>query len=333
MPELAPELWILLPLSIAAGIDLYLTLLVIGAAPTMPWWDHPLPGALGDLDAPTILIVVGIVYILEFAAERRPASALVWNALHALIRPVSGALLAALLLHGQSPGLILGGSLAAGAMASLAHAVRSGGAIVRWLDPAPDPHVLLVSMLEDTIVLGLVVASLDAPPVALAAALALVVLAGPRASADARAFIFAIRFAANRVFQTFRQRSWRRAEQLPPWVRTALADDIMAPGGGLRGTRAAVLRMPGLARFTTGWVVVRGDDPAFVYGRGDRRVELGRLRGVEVKEQDFFRSLDLRDPENRPVRILFFVNGPGPAALEAEFGLDAAGASTHHASP
>ena len=296
----------------------------------MPWWDHPLPGALGDLDAPAIVIVVGAVYILEFAAERRPTSALVWNAVHAVIRPVSGALLSALLLHGQSSAVILGGSLAAGVTASLAHAVRSGGAIVRWLDPAPDPPVLLVSMFEDTIVLGLAVASLDAPGLALTAALGLVALASFRASTDARAFLFAIRFAASRTFQAFRQRSWRSAERIPAWVRAALADDVMAPGGGFRGARAAVLRMPGLSRFTTGWVVVRGDDPAFVYARGKRPVELGGLRGVEVREQDFFRSLDLRDEQDRPVRIFFFVNGPGPAALEAEFGSDARRAAALH---
>ena len=178
--------------------------------------------------------------------------------------------------------------------------------------------------------LGLAVASLDAPRWALAAALALVVLATPRAAADARAFLFAIRFAASRTFQSFRQRSWRSAERIPSWVRAALADDVMAPGGGFRGARAAVLRMPGLSRFTTGWVVVRGDDPAFVHGRRKRPVELGGLRGVEVREQDFFRSLELRDEQDRPVRIFFFVNGPGPAALEAEFGLEVSGTAVLH---
>ncbi|MEX2465615.1 MAG: DUF4126 domain-containing protein [Gemmatimonadota bacterium] len=331
MPELAPELWILLPLAIAAGIDLYLTLLVLGAAPTLPWWDHPLPGALGDLDAPAILIVVGVVYLLEFTAERQPASALVWNAVHALIRPVSGALLAALLLHGQTPAVLLAGSLAGGFVASLAHAVRSGGAIVRWLDPSPDPHVLLVSMFEDTLVLGLTVASLDAPPVALGAALVLVLLAAPRAAVETRAFVFAIRFAASRVFQSFRERSWRRAERLPKWVRDALADDVMAPGGGLRGAPAAVLRMPGLPRFTTGWVVVRGDDPAFVYGRGGRQVELGALRAVEVRDEGFFRTLELRGENDHAVRIFFFVNGPSAAAIEAEFGVETSDASGHRA--
>jgi hypothetical protein len=34
---LAPEILVLLPLAIAAGIDLYLTLLFLGAIPTTTW--------------------------------------------------------------------------------------------------------------------------------------------------------------------------------------------------------------------------------------------------------------------------------------------------------
>lgn len=323
MPELAPELWILLPLVIAAGIDLYLTLLVLGAAPTLPWWDHPLPGALGDLDATSIVVVIGLTYALEFLAERRPASALVWNAVHALIRPVSGALLAALLLHGQSLSVVVPGALLGGLLTSLSHAVRSGSALLRWLDPAPGPHPLLVSLLEDATVVALVVLSLDQPHVALGAGVALLVIGTPFAPTRIRAFVFATRLASARAFQSFRQRVWTPTDRLPAWVRRSLEDDLMAPGGGLRGARAGILRMPGLARFATGWVVVRGDEPAFVFGprgRTGRAVELGTLTLGEVVEEEFYRRVDLRDEDGRPLRMFFFVNGPSAAALAAEFG-------------
>lgn len=316
----------LVPLALAAGIDLYLTLLVLGAAPTLPWWEHPLPGALGDLDHPVILVVVGGVYILELLAERRPASAVVWNAVHALIRPVSGALLASLLLHGQPVAVLVSGSLAVGALTALAHAVRSGGPILRWLDPSPAPSPRLVSALEDVLVLGLVVAVLDAPRLAFGAGLALIVLATPGAGTEVRAFVFAVRLTAARVLQTIRGRSWTAPDRLPAWVRSSLEDDVMAPGGGLRGARAAVVRMPELRRFVTGWVVVRGDDPAFVHRRRGgvgRRVELSALRGCDVTEHDFFRRLDLQNEDEQVVSILFFVNGPSKASLAAEFGLRA----------
>ena len=63
MLPIAPEILILPPLAIAAGIDLYLTLLLIVAAPTLGLWPE-LPGALGDLDSPSVLITVGVFYLL-----------------------------------------------------------------------------------------------------------------------------------------------------------------------------------------------------------------------------------------------------------------------------
>jgi hypothetical protein len=79
--------------------------------------------------------MVGAFYILDFAVECFSPSALVWNALHAIIRPISGALLALLLLDDQSLPIVVLGSLAGGLLTSVTHGVRSGGAVV-LVDPA-----------------------------------------------------------------------------------------------------------------------------------------------------------------------------------------------------
>src|SRR5690606_14938413 len=105
-------------------------------------------------------------------------------------------------------------------------------------------------------------------------------------------------------------------------VRAELTADVMAPGGGLRGSPAAVLRGPGLPLFATGWIVIRGDSPVFVHGRylgGARAAELGGLEALAVVEHAFFRALDLRERRGRPVRIFFFVDGPSPEGFAAEF--------------
>lgn len=322
MDGLPPELIILIPLAVAAGIDLYLTLLFLGAvAPMTSWRVGPLPGALGDLDSPEVLIVVGMFYLLEFAAERYAPSRLVWNAFHAIIRPVAGALLALLLLDGEPVLLALGGAIVAGGLASFAHAVRSGGAIVRWLGSATAPHVLIVSMLEDVIVVGLIALSLDFPLAALATSVVIVggaALVGP---SHARAFAFAVRLAIARVAQTLTQRRWLGPEELPPWVRDSLEGDEMAPGGALRGSPAAAHRLPGAPRFTTGWVVVRGGSPLFVYRKGQETpsVDLGPLAAERVVETSFFRRVDLKTSSGTPVCVFFGVNGPSEASLRAEF--------------
>ena len=129
MLPIAPEILVLTTLAVAAGVDLYLTLLLIGAAPTLGLWPLPLPGALGDLDSPSVLVTVWTFYLLEFAAERFPPAALAWSAFYAIIRPVSGALLAFLVLDGQPLILILIGAVVSAALASDAHGTRSWASV------------------------------------------------------------------------------------------------------------------------------------------------------------------------------------------------------------
>lgn len=309
------------PLAIAAGIDLYLTLLLLGAVPTIGLWDQPLPGALGDLEPPSVLIVVGVFYLMEFTAERNAPTALVWNAFHAIIRPVSGMLLAFLLLDGQALGVVIAGALLAGLLASLAHAVRSGGAVIRWLSAARSPHVLLVSVLEDAIVVGLIALVLDLPLWALAAALGLVVALAPRLPSDVRAFVFAVRLVVGRIFHGLTRRRWLGPDELPDWVRDTLEDDdVLAPGGALRGSPVGAHRVPGSPRFVTGWLLVRGGSPVLVFRRRGSvvRVALGFPPG-EVLELGFFRRVDLRTGVTSIGCLFFNLNGPSTASLGAEF--------------
>jgi hypothetical protein len=320
-PLLPPELLVLPPLALAAGVDLYLTLLFIGAAPTTGLWEQPLPGALGDLDSPGVLIMVGIFYVFEFVAERFPPAALAWNAFHAVIRPVSGALLALLILDGQPFWLIAFGALVGGALASLAHAVRSGAAVLRWLGTGPAPSVLLVSLAEDVIVLGIVALTLDAPVWAAIVAGGLLLLITPAAPSLVRAFAYTIRLALGLLFRHVRWRGWHGNDYLPAWVDEALLhDEELTPGGTVRGTPVGAWRLPGAPRFAVGWVVVRGTTAIFLYKRGQRtsRVNLRRLRTERIEERVLFRRVDLRS-EGIAAFILFGPRGPAMESLRAEF--------------
>jgi hypothetical protein len=321
MSTIPPELLFLAPLSVAAGIDLYLTLLFIGASPTIGLWP-PLPGALGDLDSPGVLLMVGAMYVLEFAAERHAPTALVWNAFHAIIRPLSGALLALLLLDGQPIVIVVSGALLAALLSSIVHGVRSGGAVIRWLGAVATPSVLLVSLLEDALVVGLVALTLDLPGWATAGALLLALAFLPSAPSDLRAFTFAIRLAVARVFQPLTQRRWLWPDELPARVRASLDDDdALAPGGALRGSPVGAYRLPGVPRFVTGWLLIRGGSPLLVRRRlgSLQRVALGALDARAVVERGFFLEVDLRVNEGGSSCVFFSLNGPSVASLEAEF--------------
>lgn len=321
MAELPTELLILLPLALAAGVDLYLTLLVLGAAPTTPWWSGPLPGALADLDSLGVLIMVGSFYLLEFIAERTPPVALAWNTFHAVIRPVAGILLGLLLLDGQPTAVHVGGALLAGGVASLAHAARSGRAIMRWLDSASARQGLLVSLFEDALVLGTITLALDRPLWALYGSLAALLLVSLGAASDVRAFFFAVRLAIDVLFESLGQHRWRGSEELPAWVREALEGDILAPGGGLRGSPVGAHGLPGAPRFATGWIVIRGGSPVFVFRWRSAlgRIDLGSLRADDVVEASLFRRVKLQTAAGTASYIFFGLSGPSREALRAEF--------------
>lgn len=319
LQAIPPEFLVLPPLALAAGVDLYLTLLFLGAAPSTGWWGS-LPGALGDLHSTGVLVMVGSFYLMELAAEGWPSAALIWNAFHAIIRPVAGALLALLLLDGQPLTVAVPGAVVAGLMASVAHAARTGGGVLFWLDSAKHPNRVLVALLEDVAVLGLVVLLLDQPLWGLAAAGVIVSASLRVAGSQVRAFAFAIRLVWARAWHTLGQPRWGDPESFPRWVRDALAGDVMAPGGGLRGCPAGGHRLPGAPRFATGWVVVRGDTPLFVYPRrgGLGSVDLGTLHADDVSESAFFRRVAL-SAGGGPANLYVGLDGPGIESLRAEF--------------
>ena len=319
LQTMPPELFLLPPLALAAGVDLYLTLLVLGAAPALGLWEA-MPGALGDLDSLGVLLMVGTFYVLELLAEGWPSAALFWNAFHAIIRPLAGVLLALLLLDGQPLEIALPGALVAGALASAAHAARTGGGVLMWLDPSRHPSRILIALLEDVSVMGMIVLILDHPRVALGLAFAVVLLSLRLAGSQVRAFGFAVRLVWARAWRQLGQPRWDDPEQFPRWVRHALEGDIMAPGGGLRGSPAGAHRLPGAPRFADGWVVVRGDTPLFVWPRrrGAGRVDLGTLRATGVSESAFFRRVELLG-SGGPAGLYFGLDGPVPGSLRAEF--------------
>src|SRR5512145_855688 len=80
-----------LGLGLGAGVNAYATLLVFGL---MSRWK---PG-LFDRDlseffsSTPVLITVGVLYVIEFLADKIPAVDHVWDAVHTFVRPVAGAL-------------------------------------------------------------------------------------------------------------------------------------------------------------------------------------------------------------------------------------------------
>jgi len=318
-----PTAFLFLPaLSLAAGLDLYLTLLLLGLSPHTGLWDQPLPGALDDLDSLGVHLVAGGFYVMELLAERRASTAMVWNAFHAVIRPLAGALLALLLLDGEPTLVVAGGAALAALLASLVHSVRTGGRLLLWLRSAHSPGQGLLSAAEDALVVALVLASLDFPGTVAMAALVLMVSAVVRAPSDVRAFRFSVGLAARRAFSPLGTPRWITAEGLPPWVRDGVrAQTDIWPAAGVRGLPAGAVGLAEAPRFVTGWLVSHGGRPAFYYRRrGEgRRVDLEGLATSRVVEHSLFRRLDLGGVDSGAGSLCMSKHGPETETLEAEF--------------
>ncbi len=156
--------------SFAAGINLYATVAILGLAKRYGWVQLPEQFAVFDSDL--VIGVALVLYVVEFIADKIPWVDSLWDAVHTVIRPVGGALIAVGTLGEASPAMeglvaLLGGTLAAGT-----HLTKAGTRAVANTSPEPVSNWIL-SFSEDVFVIGLAALALKYP-----AAAAIVVLIG-----------------------------------------------------------------------------------------------------------------------------------------------------------
>jgi hypothetical protein len=114
--DLLPTLGRTLGFSLAAGVNLYATVAMLGLATRLDWVD--LPPQFRVFDNPWIIGAALVLYAVEFVADKVPWVDTIWDTAHTLVRPLGGALIAVSTLGEASPwvqGLaaVLGGTRAA----------------------------------------------------------------------------------------------------------------------------------------------------------------------------------------------------------------------------
>jgi hypothetical protein len=155
--------------SFAAGINLYLTVAILGLVQRFQW--VALPEQFRVFDNDYVIGAALVLYVIEFVADKVPWLDSLWDAIHTLIRPVGGALIGVAALGEATPtveGLValLGGTLAAGT-----HFTKAGTRAVANTSPEPFSNWAL-SLAEDAFVVGLSTLALKYP---LAAAVVVIV--------------------------------------------------------------------------------------------------------------------------------------------------------------
>src|SRR5438128_3822454 len=143
-----------LGLAALAGINLYLTVFATGLAIHFHWITlAPAYQSLDVLGNPVIVIIAGILYFLEFFADKVPWIDSAWDAVHTIIRPIGGALLAIQVLGHPSPTFSVIVALLAGGTSLITHTAKSTTRLTTNASPEPFSNIAL-SVGEDVAVFG-----------------------------------------------------------------------------------------------------------------------------------------------------------------------------------
>ncbi len=146
----------------ASGINLYAAILVLGLLGAGGYTE--LPPSLTVLQDPLVLMSAGVMYFVEFFADKIPGVDSGWDAIHTFIRIPAGAMLAVGAVQGleinqaaELTAALLGGSLAA-----TSHLTKASTRLV--INTSPEPMTnWTASIIEDMAVIGGLWASLTYP--------------------------------------------------------------------------------------------------------------------------------------------------------------------------
>ena len=154
--EILQLLGVAVGLASLAGLNLYLTVFLTGLAVRFDWINlAPEYERLEVLADPLILAVSGVLFAMEFLADKFPWVDSAWDAVHTAIRPVGAALLAIMVLGDSNPVFNVVVGLLAAWLGFTTHALKSTVRLQANASPEPVSNIALSVAEDATVVLGL----------------------------------------------------------------------------------------------------------------------------------------------------------------------------------
>ncbi|MFF3018625.1 DUF4126 domain-containing protein [Streptomyces sp. NPDC057939] len=192
----------------ASGINAYAVILLLGIFGATGLSDD-VPAAL---QRPDVLIAAAVLFLCEAVADKIPYVDSLWDSVHTVIRPLSGAVVGAL-LAGQSGSL---SDLAAGAVggstALASHFVKAGTRMA--INTSPEPVSNIVMSTAEDLGVGAIVTFAMFNPQAAAIIAAVLLVAG----------LAMVLYLWTRIRRFLRRRAQRREEK-------RLGAEVRAAGG------------------------------------------------------------------------------------------------------
>lgn len=131
-----------------SGINLYAAVVTLGLLQRFNMVQ--LPGHLSFLSEWWIIILAGVMYVVQFVADKIPAVDSVWDAIHTFIRIPAGAILAASAFANFDPGVRFAALLVGGGVALSSHGMKAATRVAVNTSPEPFSNILL-SLAEDAV--------------------------------------------------------------------------------------------------------------------------------------------------------------------------------------
>ena len=153
----------------ASGINPYLLVLMMGLLGRFAEWDVP-----AGLERVDVLIIFALLAVVDTIADKVMLVDSAWDAVNTVIRPVAGAVVAALIASPTTDIPTVALAAAGGTIALVTHLAKATTRIAVNTSPEPASNVA-VSVVEDVAVAGVIVVAVINPWVAAGLALILLV--------------------------------------------------------------------------------------------------------------------------------------------------------------
>ncbi len=143
---------LVIAVSFAAGLNVYATVLTLGLLAHAHWVE--LPQGLDILSQWWVIGTSGVLFAVEFIADKIPGFDMLWNAMHTIIRIPIAALIAYGATSHLSPGMQILATAAGATIALAAHGSKT--AVRAVVTPSPEPiSNIALSTAEDGVAIGL----------------------------------------------------------------------------------------------------------------------------------------------------------------------------------
>jgi uncharacterized protein DUF4126 len=144
----------------ASGINLYAAIFMLGLMGTTG--NVTLPAEMEVVMDPLVMSVAGLMYCIEFFADKTPGVDTAWDTLHTFIRIPAGSILAMSAVGDTSAAMELTAFLVGGSIAAGTHATKAGTRVM--INTSPEPFTnWAASISEDILVIGGIWAALHHP--------------------------------------------------------------------------------------------------------------------------------------------------------------------------